>query len=217
MSFFFGLGVLPLFLLLALFFALKKGYGRAVGVLLVLAISSFIFRIHFPSGRFEPEIFVAVQAFVICLTFIGSLLRKQSKLGFMLFGKALLGGTSTFSKADVLQLLGFMIEARKILWKNSFIVCALTELAVLTSRFTGSFRGMEIIVRQELFIVFFPILICMILTEFVFRIPEYNWFRNVPSTHTMREQMGIPTYIWVLPAMALLAIWSTQLSNYPPF
>jgi hypothetical protein len=217
MSLFFQFGILPLFLLLVLLFTARKGYGRITGVILVLTISSFLTRIPFPRGKTDPEIFVAVQIFAICLLMAGSLLRKQGKADLVLLGKALGSGSKSFSKTEILQLFSFMNTARHLVWKNSFLVGALTWSAVLLQLFTSPLATTSNFTRLDLYFVFFPIVFCMMLTEFAFRIPEYNWFKSVPTTHPLREQNGIPRYIWILPAMALLAIWSIQMYNHPPF
>jgi hypothetical protein len=148
---------------------------------------------------------------------VGSLLRKQGKANFLLFGKALGSGTQSFSKTEILKLFSFMNTVRNLAWKNSFLVSAMTMSVVLLRLFTGSLGIAPVFARQDLFFVFFPFLFCIMLTEFALRIPEYKWFKSVPTTHILREQNGIPRYIWILPAMALLVIWSTQLYNHPPF
>ncbi|PKL46834.1 MAG: hypothetical protein CVV42_15135 [Candidatus Riflebacteria bacterium HGW-Riflebacteria-2] len=70
------------------------------------------------------------------------------------------------------------------------------------------FRDSSLRFPRVLLPVFWPLLVGLVVAQFLLRIQDASWFRALPISELKRSPVEFPSYFWFLPVLAILMTWS---------
>lgn len=75
---------------------------------------------------------------------------------------------------------------------------------------TARMRDTSLKFPEVLLPVFLPLLIGLVVSQFLLRVQDSSWFRALPMTELKRYPVELPSFIWFFPALAILLAWSEK-------
>ncbi|EKD83321.1 MAG: hypothetical protein ACD_39C00750G0003 [uncultured bacterium] len=63
---------------------------------------------------------------------------------------------------------------------------------------------------EVLFPVFLPLLVGLIIAQFLVRVQDSSWFSALTPADLQREPVELPSYLWFFPALSVLLAWSEK-------
>ncbi|HAE38929.1 MAG TPA: hypothetical protein DCG57_09860 [Candidatus Riflebacteria bacterium] len=250
-------------LLLVLCFSARKNYTWVIASALVIACGVRVIHVFdFPAAW--EEFFIG-QLTAAILMISGHLLCNADAQAFRLFLRARLHGTSDFSRAELVKLLGFSSLAKRTVINVSMIICLITagaamvvsliesggstvssqmslldetippgygaldpdEINLLSGEIAAdSVANAEFLssgnVPRERFLgfpgvllpVFLPLIVGLIVAQFMLWEQDASWFSALTPADLRREPGQLPSHLWLFPALSVLLAWSERIFAY---